>query len=125
MVVSTKTRRGSDPTAPAREDVLHGWLVRVRREHVQAVARLDDGAPTRRDRVVPPDHHGDNRCPWQSELTNGRSGDRVIGCYEEVDEVELAQRAHLERRLMGLRRRNDEVEPARNALERRSLQGHR
>jgi hypothetical protein len=52
-----------DAPPPPLEHVLDGRLVGVRREDVETVARLDDRAPPRRDRVVAADDHRHDRRP--------------------------------------------------------------
>ena len=90
----------ADPPTPAREDVLDGGAHGVRDEHEEAVAGLDDRAAAWRDRVVAAYDDGDDRGSRQTDLADGRTRDRVIGRDDEVEKVQRARLADLDRRLV-------------------------
>ena len=111
---------GLDAAAPAGEDVFDGLAHRSGCEDEEAVAGFDDRAAAGRDRVVAAPDDGDDRASRETELADGGAGDRVVGRDGEVDELELAQRADLERGSARAGRR-EEAEPPGDPLERRSL----
>jgi len=69
----------------------------MRDEDEEAVARFDDRAAARRDRAVAAHDHGDDRRSRESYLSDGGTRDRVVGCDDEVQQVERARLADLDR----------------------------
>src|SRR5581483_802945 len=87
------------PTAPPVEHVGQVAPASAGNQHVQPVARTDDRAAAWWDRRAAPLDDGDEGRPRQSQLAHRGTVDRMVVLHGEVDEVELVERAHFDRRV--------------------------
>ena len=122
--------RGGAPIGPLRQRLrrlAHQVSRLLTDQQVKLVAGLQAGGAAGRNRPVGPDDHVDDRVPRESEVADGRPGDRVVGGdrilehlgTETPDRPALGDRA----RQRGLAR--GQPQPPRQALERRALDERR
>src|SRR4051794_17439962 len=115
----------SHAPAPSSEDTLDVGSALPRDEDGQAVARLDDGAAARRDRLPPSRDHRDERVAREAELADCGAVDRVAGGDVEVDDLELALAGDAKRRRLCGPPSRQQPQPPCDTLECRALNGRR